>query len=45
MPTDPQHDQTPGQDQEDAANNGASSPDPAEGSDDSSAPGPGSPGQ
>lgn len=43
MPTDPQHDQAPGQ--EDAANQGVSTPEPAEGSDEASAPGPDSPGQ
>lgn len=44
MPTDPKHDQTPGQEQEDATNKGASNPKPAEGADDTAAPGPDSPG-
>jgi hypothetical protein len=43
MPTDPDHDQTTGP--EDAGNQGVSTPEPAEGSDESSAPGPDSPGQ
>lgn len=42
MPTDPEHDQTSGQ-QEDADNQGVSAQDPAEGADDAPEPDQGSP--
>lgn len=45
MPTDPKHDQNPGQQQDDATNQGVSPTEPAEGSDDASQPTPDSPGQ
>ena len=47
MPTDPDHDQTPAPEntQDDATNQGVSTPEPAEGADDTAAPGPDSPGQ